>query len=986
MENIFVEYLPPWVETGIQPAFYDKESGTVLQQTARMYARVNMLIRMFNKLARNNKKLAEDFEELYNYTHDYFDNLDVQEEINNKLDDMTRDGTLEQIITPMINAIKQEIQAEQTAFENGVNTTLQEFRADVEGMVAGTPQAVTSMSDMTDTSKNYVLTTDGYWYYWDGDSWERGGIYQATALADFSVTPVKTTFSKRSINMIDVTDANILQAHPTNAGMSATPNVRSVWVECEPNTTYTVSRSVNSGRFGVATFVTQPTTTSTDIEQNIAHNTDYYFSFTTTANSHYVVVYYWNANYSVNTADEALNDLCLVEGTSDGSVIPSYILAIDSSNINDGIITPAKTTFAKSSLNLFDKDNPNLVEGYPNSGAGNLQSTPAARSIYIPCEGGKSYVIKKMVSSRFSVATFASTPHIGDSFLDIKNNNAGTQIKITVDENANYLLVFFWNNNYDTATPQQIMDTMVIEEGTLDIDEYVPYGKIIEVTTDNINDGAVTAEKLSSDVRESMSQTGSLASRNGIYGVEYDITATSSVCTRIGNAVGLQNDYIVGSTYQLNGGTNDFDNIFPWCDIRRCNVSVSTNGTKSITYEGETGFTLDGSNGNVMVEIPKFYSMRERIGNTERVCISGEPKSGFNVEPAFVVDGKEQDFIYIACYHQATPVNGVFSYSGSVPTIVSSLANNISSLKTSNLQSYDISCFLMLQKLMIIEFGDRSVQKYLGGMTRLPFWTADTDNVIDGFGTNYITFQENVGQGTMKAFWVGERIRVGDAEGGRDGTKNIRTITAITKNGTQYKVEYDGEDMSADLSVGDGVGCTAQYNGLCDSLTYHTGRQAYATDTDISNYVSPMRYRYIENVIGNVWEQLAGIRVKNLTVHYNFEPNFNESFSDGRYKTLGYGLPLQDQYPSSNKGWIIKEGYDVNNRIFNLPVLCGNTGGQGKYAGGTFYSYADQTKEYEGVVCGAWDTYYWANINTIRFWGVAGTKSNLYGNRPIFRG
>ena len=59
MENIFVEFLPPWVETGLQPAFYDKESGTVLQQTARMYARVNMLIRMFNKLSKNTKNEIE---------------------------------------------------------------------------------------------------------------------------------------------------------------------------------------------------------------------------------------------------------------------------------------------------------------------------------------------------------------------------------------------------------------------------------------------------------------------------------------------------------------------------------------------------------------------------------------------------------------------------------------------------------------------------------------------------------------------------------------------------------------------------------------------------------------------------------------------------------------------------------------------------------------------------------------------------------------
>lgn len=106
MENIFVEFLPPWVETGLQPAFYDKESGTVLQQTARMYARVNMLIRMFNKLSRNTKTVVEDyinkFNQLHDYVYYYFDNLDVQEEINNKLDDMAESGQLADIIAAYI--------------------------------------------------------------------------------------------------------------------------------------------------------------------------------------------------------------------------------------------------------------------------------------------------------------------------------------------------------------------------------------------------------------------------------------------------------------------------------------------------------------------------------------------------------------------------------------------------------------------------------------------------------------------------------------------------------------------------------------------------------------------------------------------------------------------------------------------------------------------------------------------------------------------
>ena len=102
MQNIFIEFLPPWVETGLQPAFYDKESGTVLQQTARMYAKVNELIANVNKFEKDTKDTVDEyidkFVELHDYVHDYFDNLDVQEEINNKLDQMAEDGQLTDII------------------------------------------------------------------------------------------------------------------------------------------------------------------------------------------------------------------------------------------------------------------------------------------------------------------------------------------------------------------------------------------------------------------------------------------------------------------------------------------------------------------------------------------------------------------------------------------------------------------------------------------------------------------------------------------------------------------------------------------------------------------------------------------------------------------------------------------------------------------------------------------------------------------------
>ena len=54
----------------------------------------------------NNGQAVEELQELFiqlkDYVDNYFDNLDVQEEINNKLDDMAEDGTLAEIIAQYI--------------------------------------------------------------------------------------------------------------------------------------------------------------------------------------------------------------------------------------------------------------------------------------------------------------------------------------------------------------------------------------------------------------------------------------------------------------------------------------------------------------------------------------------------------------------------------------------------------------------------------------------------------------------------------------------------------------------------------------------------------------------------------------------------------------------------------------------------------------------------------------------------------------------
>ena len=81
--------------------------------------------------------LHEAYKKLQGYVNDYFSTLDVQEEINNKLDEMASNGTLGEILKTVIT----------------VNQ----------------PVLVNNKEEMVNTSYLYILASDGYVYYYDGE-------------------------------------------------------------------------------------------------------------------------------------------------------------------------------------------------------------------------------------------------------------------------------------------------------------------------------------------------------------------------------------------------------------------------------------------------------------------------------------------------------------------------------------------------------------------------------------------------------------------------------------------------------------------------------------------------------------------------------------------------------------------------------------------------------------------------------------------------
>lgn len=171
----------------------DFDALTNWQLFCELGKEINKIINSENNIGTQMENVTNAFNTLQNYVDTYFENLDLTDEINAKLDTLVEDGTLTELIgnyvDPKLTEFENTINAQQTTLEtnitnkvNAQDNLISQINAKVDSGVSGTPIPVSSTDDMTDTTKIYVLTTDGKWYYYDGNSWEIGGTYQSTGI------------------------------------------------------------------------------------------------------------------------------------------------------------------------------------------------------------------------------------------------------------------------------------------------------------------------------------------------------------------------------------------------------------------------------------------------------------------------------------------------------------------------------------------------------------------------------------------------------------------------------------------------------------------------------------------------------------------------------------------------------------------------------------------------------------------------------------
>lgn len=145
-------------------------------------------------------------------------------------------------------------------------------KTEVQSLASGAPLVASSTSEMTDTTRVYVNTSDGNWYYYNGSAWVSGGVYQATGIANIADSNISEKaimprslanygrFNRRTQTHWGYTyDRSGMSINPNGHIDSVSENYRTVTCKIPPESFITVKKTVSTNRFRVATIpITAP--------------------------------------------------------------------------------------------------------------------------------------------------------------------------------------------------------------------------------------------------------------------------------------------------------------------------------------------------------------------------------------------------------------------------------------------------------------------------------------------------------------------------------------------------------------------------------------------------------------------------------------------------------------------------------------------------------------------------------------------------------
>ena len=411
------------------------------------------------------QELEDLFNQLQEFVNTYFDNLDVQEEINNKLDTMAQDGTLSVIISSYLAPI----------IENQ-NNKINQIDTKVNSVASGTPRgAFATEQDLINADPSheyiYLVSNVNKWYYHNGTNWVAGATYLAGILSDNSVK-----FNNINPAVFSLLNANYVKIPtPTNGNIATYKNENGTITAGSSDKRYRFTLNLKSGIL---------------IKLNNPNNLYKYAIYTNPAGL-YTPVY---DSYSLADYNSSMDTL-LVNGSSDEYTSYRIVLSFaddrdirDNQALIDELISAFEIYQPKQEIysnNIIDKtisynklldvksDNEILPYEIINVACSGetLTYTNSNFSFLIPVQKNKN--INILINGKFNRCQYALLNYTPDEIKEISKTSGNTvpinikygkkltkideiltPHKQTINtEDYNYLLVYYYHTSGDNNNP-----------------------------------------------------------------------------------------------------------------------------------------------------------------------------------------------------------------------------------------------------------------------------------------------------------------------------------------------------------------------------------------------------------------------------------------------------------------------------------------------------------------------------------------------------
>lgn len=407
---------------------------------------------------------------------------------------------------------------------------------------------------------------------------------------------------------------------------------------------------------------------------------------------------------------------------------------------------------------------------------------------------------------------------------------------------------------------------------------------------------------------------------------------------RVGAAVGLVAKAAVGNgTVQ-----NDFmASVYPYNSVKPCNVAedMSVNA-----YLGDADFQWDGSNGDVMLEVPQVYTARYFETDADGVeweyrWVAAGPVGRCHLDHAFTDGDRVSEKIYIPIFNGSLSADGtkLESKAGVFPLHNKTRAQfrGFCTAKGEKWCLDDVWTMHLLDTLFIVMFASTHAQSMIGkGRTEMPYDNAANVALQERENTNYITIDST----WAARFTVGQGIGIGTAVADQSVFAE-RTVTQITESveiANASNIFFDGDPVN--ITTAHHVWSCIQKTGATIEMQSANGRVEGVDGR------TAIRFLYIEDWYGNGWQFRDGDNIKAWQHYYcNKRSSYADKVYDGDYFKVGYEA-------AQTNGYVKKFGYDPE--WPEIEICVDATGSSGTYFPDHYYQAEDGK-----LVCSGGDVY-----------------------------